>query len=223
MLPQMCLLCNREIDKGMVCNNCLDYLPIVSPPTCRLCGRPITNGSLCCLCKKDSTVDHGRAWMLFVPPSDKLIHHFKYRRKTRLAHLFARAMSGLVLNDHILATADVITPVPLYWWKRLRRGYDQAYLLARIMSQETLINQHGLLKRIKNTRTQTRLDEQQRQQNVRNAFIVNRDGFEDKKVILVDDVFTTGATMNECARVLKEAGAAAVYSCVAAITPDSPR
>jgi competence protein ComFC len=157
--------------------------------------------------------------MLFVPPSDKLIHHFKYRRKTRLAHMLARALAGLVLSDHILATADAITPVPLYWWKRLRRGYDQAYLLACIMSRETGIAQRSILKRTKNTRTQTRLDEQKRKQNVQNAFTVCKNSIKDKKVILVDDVLTTGATMNECARVLKENGAREVYSCVAAITP----
>jgi ComF family protein len=128
-------------------------------------------------------------------------------------------MAGLVLSDHILAAADIITPVPLYWWKRLRRGYDQASLLARIMSQETGIGHHGILKRTKNTRTQTRLDEQSRQQNVCNAFTVREYNIENKRVILVDDVLTTGATMNECARVLKENGAREVYSCVAAITP----
>jgi competence protein ComFC len=218
-LPQMCLLCNREIEKEMVCNNCLDYLPVVNPPTCRFCGRPRRKGTVCGLCKNDSMLDHGRAWMLFIPPSDKLIHHFKYRRKTRLAHLLGRAMAGLVLSDHILATADAITPVPLHWWKQLRRGYDQASLLARIMSQETGISQQRTLKRIKNTRTQTRLDAEQRQQNVRNAFVVDRNGVADKKVILVDDVLTTGATMNECARALKENGAREVYACVAAITP----
>jgi ComF family protein len=158
--------------------------------------------------------------MLFVPPSDKLIHHFKYRRKTRLARLLARAMASLVLSDHILATADTIIPVPLHWWKRLRRGYDQAFLLARIMAQETGIVQHRTLARIRNTRTQTRLSENQREHNVRNAFTSQSKDVEDKKVILVDDVLTTGATMNECARVLKENGAREVYSCVAAITPD---
>lgn len=140
-----------------------------------------------------------------------------------LAHLLARGMSGLVLSDPFLATADTITPVPLHWWKRLRRGYDQASLLARIMKQETGINDHRLLRRIKSTRTQTRLDDTQRQENVRNAFIMDSGCVEDKKVILVDDVLTTGATMNECARVLKEAGAREVYSCVAAITPGKNR
>ena len=216
----MCLLCNREIDRGMVCYNCLDYLPVVVSPTCRFCGRPTNTRNVCKICKSFHALDHGRAWMLFVPPSDKLIHHFKYRRKTVLAHLIARAMASLVLSDHILATADTIAPVPLHWWKRLRRGYDQATLLARLMSHETGIAHHRVLNRTKNTRTQTRLDETQRQRNVSNAFTVRSNGIIHKKVILVDDVLTTGATMNECARVLKENGVQEVYSCVAAITPE---
>lgn len=128
-------------------------------------------------------------------------------------------MARLVLTDHILATADLIVPVPLHWWKTLRRGYDQASLLTRIMSQETGMAQHGALKRIKRTKTQTRLDEAARQKNMQNAFVVSDHLVENKNVILVDDVLTTGATMNECARVLKENGAREVYSCVAAITP----
>lgn len=129
-------------------------------------------------------------------------------------------MASLVLSDHILATADTIVPVPLYWWKRLRRGYDQTSLLARIISQETGLSEQRMLRRIKNTQTQTRLDEDQRQRNVRNAFVLRDNSVENKKVVLVDDVLTTGATLNECARVLKENGAREVYSCVAAITPD---
>jgi ComF family protein len=158
---------------------------------------------MCGRCKKNGTLDHGRAWMLFIPPCDRLIHHFKYRRKTRLAQLLAPAMARLVLTDHILATADLIVPVPLHWWKTLRRGYDQASLLARIMSQETGMGQHSTLKRIKRTKTQTRLDEEERQKNVQNAFLASDHLVENKKVILVDDVLTTGATMNESARDLK--------------------
>ena len=128
-------------------------------------------------------------------------------------------MASLVLSDHILATADTIVPVPLYWWKRLRRGYDQTSLLARIISQETGLSEQHMLRRIKNTQTQTRLDEDQRQRNVRNAFVLRDNTVENRKIVLVDDVLTTGATLNECARVLKENGAWEVYSCVAAITP----
>jgi len=109
--------------------------------------------------------------------------------------------------------------VPLFWWKRLRRGYDQAALLSETVSQECGIPITNSIRRTKNTKTQTKLDEQKRRENVMNAFVVKANRIKDKSVLLIDDVLTTGATMNECARVLKEAGAKTVYSCVAAITP----
>ena len=204
----------------MICDNCLEYLPVVEPPLCFTCGRPVDHGSSCHQCVKGHALDHGRAWMLLVPPSDKVIHHFKYRRKRCLAELLGRAMAGIVKADHILSKADIIAPVPLFWWKRTRRGYNQADLLARITSRETGITQKNTIKRIRSTRTQTRLSEHKRRKNVLNAFALSDDVVEDKKVMLIDDVLTTGATIQECARVLKQSGAAQVYSCVAAITPD---
>lgn len=130
-----------------------------------------------------------------------------------------RAMASIIKSDYTLAHADAVVPVPLYWWKKLRRGYDQSSLLAHTISQETGIAEKRILRRIKNTRTQTRLSDDARARNVSKAFRSKDNGVKDKKIILVDDVLTTGATMNECARMLKEAGADAVYSCVAAITP----
>lgn len=167
-----------------------------------------------------SVLDHGRAWMLFIPPSDALIHHFKYRKKTKLAHLLGRAMATLIQADYVLKNADVLMPVPLFWWKKIRRGYNQAELLAQTISQETGIPIQNVLTRVKNTKTQTRLSESERCDNVKNAFTVQTNDIKDKKVLLIDDVLTTGATIQECARVLKDAGACEVYSCVAAITPE---
>ncbi len=164
-------------------------------------------------------IDHGRAWMLFIPPVDRIIHHYKYQKKTKLSLLLGRAMAGIIRADHYLKQADIVAPVPLFWWKRLRRGYDQAALLSATVSQELGIPIANSIRRIKNTKTQTRLDEQRRRANVTNAFAAEADKIKDKSVLLIDDVLTTGATMNECARVLKDAGAKAVYSCVAAITP----
>lgn len=220
ILPQSCLLCNEEIQRGMICDNCLEYLPVVDPPLCFTCGRPIDSGSSCHQCVKGHALDHGRAWMLLVPPSDKMIHHFKYRSKTGLAELLGRAMAGIVTADHILSRTDIIAPIPLFWWKRVRRSYNQAGLLAQVISRETGIGHQNMIRRIRNTRTQTRLSEDRRRKNVLNAFALSEGMVEDKKVMLIDDVLTTGATMQECARVLKENGASQVYSCVAAITPD---
>ncbi|UCG30263.1 MAG: ComF family protein [candidate division WOR-3 bacterium] len=206
----------------MICDNCLEYLPLVNPPLCTVCGRPTKNGTRCALCNSESPLDHGRAWMLFIPPSDKVIHHFKYRRTTRLAHLLGRAMAGMINADHILSQADVIAPIPLFWWKKIHRGYNQSDILSRIISRETGIGHEYMLKRIRNTRTQTRLSENERKKNVSNAFVTFGNIVQDRKILLVDDVLTTGATIRECARVLKEHGATQVYSCVAAITPDKP-
>ena len=128
-------------------------------------------------------------------------------------------MATIIRSDYVLKNADLIIPVPLFWWKRLRRGYNQASLLSMITSKETGIRAKNILKRVKNTKTQTRLSESEREKNVTNAFAVCTNGIRNKKVMLIDDVLTTGATLNECARVLKEHGAAEVYSCVAAITP----
>lgn len=219
LLPHMCLLCETETTDGLVCNNCLDYLPVVTSPVCHRCGRPVKHGAMCRLCKRVSVLDHGRAWMLFIPPSDKLIHHFKYRKNTKLAQLLGRAMATLIRTDHVLKRADMIMPVPLFWWKKLRRGYNQAVLLTHVISQETNIKAQNTLSRIKNTKTQTRLTERERRNNVKNAFTVQANDIEDKRILLIDDVLTTGATIQECARVLKNAGAREVYSCVAAITP----
>ena len=135
-------------------------------------------------------------------------------------HLFGRAMASLIRADFVLKRADTIIPVPLFWWKRLRRGYNQAALLAQIISEETGIPVKDMLKRVKNTKTQTRLTESQREKNVLNAFTMQTNNINGQNVLLIDDVLTTGATLNECARTLKLAGAAEVYSCVAAITPD---
>ena len=172
------------------------------------------------LCREASALDHGRAWLRFVPPTDQVIHHFKYRSKTRLARLLGRAMAGIIRADFVLNQADLIVPVPLHWWKRMRRGYNQSEILARVIGRETGMPVVPALGRARRTRTQTRLSEAARRKNVADAFALRPGSVEDKKILLVDDVLTTGATLKECGRVLKQAGAAEVYACVAAITPE---
>jgi len=170
-------------------------------------------------CRFDRSIDYGRAWLCFVPPVNKLIHHFKYRKKTHLATLFGRALASIIMSDPVLHTADILVPVPLFWFKRLYRGYNQSILLANVISTNTGLAQENVLKRIRHTRTQTRLSEQARRENIVGAFSSTNQSLHNKTVLLIDDVLTTGATVNECARILKQAGASKVYSCVAAITP----
>jgi competence protein ComFC len=220
VLPSRCLACGLEIEQGILCTNCLNYLPVAPSPRCVHCGRPIRKKDICSSCRHGTSLDHGRSWLLFIPPVDSIIHAFKYRRMTRISRMLGLAMASIVSSDHVLKEVDIITPVPLFWWKRLQRTYNQASLLSRTVSEECHIPHVDLLKRIRFTRTQTRLDDAARRKNVSGAFALKHEDIENKKIILVDDVMTTGATINECARILKTAGADRVYSCVAAITPE---
>ena len=226
ILPQSCLICHKEIEGPPVCNDCLDLIPVVSSPRCPVCGRPtrrvrsVHRIPRCRYCRHSTSLDRGRAWTLFVPPLDRIVHHFKYRRGLRLGRLLGLGMALVMRYDPILASSDLIVPVPLYWLKKMRRGYNQAQVLAQVVSRETGIPVCDGLRRIRFTRTQTRLPDRQRIDNVSAAFRLRRGAdIAGKKILLVDDVMTTGATIRECARVLKDKGADRVCSLVAAITP----
>ncbi|MGQ9535507.1 MAG: ComF family protein [bacterium] len=219
-LPCFCIICEKEIDQGLVCNDCLNLVVYLHPPFCPHCGRPIDKKKTCGFCRHEKYLDYGRAFTLYIPPVDKMIHHLKYRGKTNLARFFGLGMAGIIKSDHHFKSIDSITPVPLFWWKKLRRTYNQAEILSKIIYQETSVPLIESLIRIKNTKTQTKLDHKKRQENVHNAFALKKGvNIEGKKVLLIDDVMTTCATIKECARILKEGGAKNVYSLVAAITP----
>lgn len=221
LLPQRCLACGQEIETGFLCNNCYDYLPVAPAPRCKRCGRPVNKKDICVFCESGTQLDHGRTWLLFVPPVDTIIHAFKYRRMSKIARLFGHGLATVVRSDRVLKDADIVTPVPLFWWKRLHRTYNQAALLSKVISDECHIPHAELLQRVRFTRTQTRLDDAARRKNVAGAFSMKKGvTIHDKTILLVDDVMTTGATMKECARMLKAGGAREVYSCVAAITPE---
>lgn len=226
ILPQSCLVCRKELEGPPVCNDCLDLIPVVPSPRCPVCGRPTPRvRSLqpvprCRWCRGRAELDRGRAWTLFVPPLDRIVHHFKYRQGLGLGRILGLGMTLVMRHDPVLARSDLIVPVPLYWLKKMRRGYDQARILARVVGRETGVPVGDALRRTRFTRTQTKLPARRRPGNVRDAFRLRR-GFDvtGMKVVVVDDVMTTGATIRECARVLKDAGAEKVYSLVAAITP----
>jgi len=220
-IPSSCIICNEEIGNELVCNNCLDAVPIPITPLCQICGRPIKKGKTCKFCKWERHFEHGRAWSIFVPPVDAIIHNFKYQKRTNIGILIGRGMANVLKSDFFLKKADALIPVPLFWWRRIRRGYNQSTILTSIVSEETGIKPLNLLIRKRNTKTQTKLTDKQRAKNVFDAFKLNGDEkIRGKTVILIDDVMTTGATMNECARILKLAGAKAVYPLVGAITPN---
>lgn len=210
LFPPHCIGCNLEGD--FLCLPCRRALPRLLPPLCSVCGKPLNEEDCRCSCQGGQLVINGiRSPFLFEGVMRHAIHEFKYDNFKALAFPLAQ-----LLVDHWEISpieADVIVPVPLHSHRLRVRGYNQAGLLAKEMGK--LINlpvDEGSLLRVKDTPAQVKaLDAEVRRKNVQEAFLCRNTKFEGSKVLLVDDVCTTGATLNSCAVALKRAGASSVW------------
>jgi competence protein ComFC len=218
--PEVCQLCGEARAtpaESFVCSGCRAAVRFVQPPFCERCGRPfegdITTAFECANCREmDWHFAWARSAVVARDPVLEVIHRYKYQRamwfEPFLAELLIQA-AGPVLEGQ---KPDLIVPVPLHPTKEREREFNQAERLAGRLSLATQIPMHKrLLRRVLPTRTQTCLSRQERLANVRNAFAL-RDGklLNGERIVLVDDVFTTGATTSACARVLAAAGAGEV-------------
>lgn len=218
LLPARCMLCPAAVaDEGALCASCWDELRFLGPPACACCGYPfefeVPQETLCAACSlRPPVYDRARAVFAYDDASRALILSFKHADQIHRAPAFGRwlARSGAELLDD----AEMLVPVPLHRWRLFARRYNQAALLAHALGRETGIPVvPDLLRRRRRTPSQGRLSRSARIRNVRGAIALwegqgNR--VRGAHVLLLDDVQTTGATVEECARVLKRAGAAAV-------------
>jgi len=213
MLPHRCPFCD-SICREPLCPDCTDAVRFISPPFCIACGVPFKSDSIknhtCGECmKKKRLFSWARGVLIYNDASAKAIHRFKYNKDTT----FSKALGSIISRYHDLEGFDVLIPVPLHIDRLRERGFNQSLLLAAWVSRSV---ERPLwpdaLQRIRWTESQITLDRAQRRSNVRGAFRVRRPRqVAGRRVILVDDVYTTGATANECARVLRGAGAEEVY------------
>lgn len=216
LMPEYsCLVCGRECADtvSLVCDNCKKILIPIAGHVCAKCGNPIPESMLVCdECKnnKDNQYDMARSAYIFDDESSKMIYSLKYYGNKYAAKHIASAMIA-PLSD--FGQVDIIVPVPLHQKRYKERGYNQAKLLCDSISEMTsLPTSDKLLERKIETETQTGKSKEERKANVVGAFVVtNKAEVKGKNILVVDDVFTTGATTNECARVLKRAGAKHVY------------
>lgn len=215
LFAQNCELCAAPSETEPVCAACAAELPSL-PPHCPQCAEPSHDNALCGNClKRAPAFDRTLALWRYEFPSDRLVLSLKYRARTALAGFFARSFLAHA------TTVDLIVPMPLHRKRLAERGFNQALEIAR-----PLANTLGLpidprcARRIRDTAPQTALPFESRAKNVRGAFACDKN-LSGKTVAVVDDVMTTGATLNELARVLKRAGAARVENWVIARTmPD---
>jgi competence protein ComFC len=218
--PEVCALCQDEpatARQGFVGAKCRQFVQYVRPPFCRRCGLPfegdITTSFECTNCRDlELHFSYARAAVVSKTIVRDAIHHFKYSR----ALWFENFLAGLLLAEAVPVLRgqkwNFIVPVPLHPLKKREREFNQAELLAAQLSKAAAIPLNTkLLLRVKSTATQTVLRRDQRATNMRGAFAVrDRLKLDGEKIVLVDDVFTTGATTNDCARALRAAGAGEV-------------
>jgi ComF family protein len=216
LFPPLCHVCRKFIpDAGylLICPTCHERMLPIASPLCVICGLPFIGAGgdhTCGECiASHHHFDAARAALVYEDASRDLIHSFKYRNKTHLRRPLALLTIDRLSEFVRLRAPDLIIPVPLHR-KRLRsRGFNQAVLLGEIFAShwEIPMDRHNL-RRIRWTEPQVNLSAQKRRANVKGAFsIQNPDRVNGRRVLLVDDVLTTGSTVEECALMLKTVGA----------------
>lgn len=202
-----CLLCSSPNDgHGAICPSCLNDLAYNTAP-CPACAKANTEARLCadCLIRPQTFIDKSRALFQYQYPVNHLIIHMKYKQGLDVANHMGEMLGELFIEDDS-ALPDCIIPVPLHRRRLIARGYNQAVELARPLSRQIGIKlDTSSCKRIRATTPQASLPAKKRKGNVRNAFSVI-EACDYEHVLLVDDVITTGSTVNELARMLSLAG-----------------
>lgn len=221
-----CAGCGRVLASGeeLLCRGCREAISLVTEPTCERCGRPLTHPGLCAHCRREERA-FARAWpaAIYCEPLREILHSFKYGRETRLAPFLAGLVVARLKTASGVPAAPLVVPVPLDPGRLSERGFNQAELLAREVAH-TLgwPLAIGLLRRTRPTRPQSELTVEERRDNVAGAFKARVEAA-GKVIVLIDDIFTTGATADSASAALLAAGAKRVYVATVAVASSHPR
>jgi len=216
ILPPRCLICGKVITSdNALCAECFNQITFVTKPYCQHCGKPLSftnlgGGLYCseCLKNKHSVFYMCRSAIQYDDYSKKLILDFKFADHLENKHLLVQWLY-LAGKDIFETNPDVILPVPLHYSRLFKRKYNQSAVLAHELSRKTgVLARYNILKKCRYTKPQVNCSGKQRQKNVKDAFVIKNSEFiRGKNIVLVDDVYTTGSTLRECAKILKKAGA----------------
>lgn len=224
VLPRECVVCSsviKDSQNGFVCSECFSKIKIIEPPFCKGCGRPFISREtlkyspehLCARCREKAFSFHcARAVGVYEGTLKKLIHAYKFRKKRALGEYLSKIMIENLGDKFEQIDFDTIIPVPLHKQRLRTREFDQSFLLAMKIGKHLNIPVlSDSLIRYRSTKPQLELKVKERLKNVKGAFRV-REGekIKGKSILLIDDVFTTGATINECSKILKKEGASRV-------------
>ena len=215
--PACCILCNdplREHERT-VCASCWGKLQVIRGPKCRLCGCPLLEPSTRCDNCRSWEVRFEKAVVLFAF-SDMvrdMVHLLKYRGRRSLGLKLGRMLAEVASDEEAIDSMNYLVPIPLHSSRRRERGYNQSTLIAEGMSGPLQIPVRAdLVIRKKNTRQQAKLNSAERRTNLAAAFqVTDQDQTEGKQILLIDDIMTTGSTLDSCSQALLDAGAKRVW------------
>lgn len=209
-LPWRCVVCSLESEDSGICRHCKAALPWNSR-ACNGCGLPLPGDDdlRCGAClARPPVIDSVVSPLLFKFPVNHLIHKFKFHGDVAAGRVLAELLIGQISNGETVEMPDLLVPVPMHRWRMLKRGMNPAFELAHHL-QKTLkipLAVHDL-RRTRHTPAQSGLDAVHRKKNLKGAFCWSGKKLDGLKIVLVDDVITTGTTISECSRVLIRAGA----------------
>jgi len=215
LFPPLCLVCGKS-SESYLCLECIKKINFIKPPFCRTCGIPLSEAENQCneCCNREYFFEFARSVGIFDGILRDAVHAFKFDCKVMLAEPLGKLMAQHYAETHLIGTVDIVVPVPIHRFRMNERGFNQSVELSRIFCDYTSLRlEPNALVKSKKTCDQVGLPEEERFANIEGAFsVVEPDSIAGRRVLLIDDVFTTGATLNEAAKVLRGAGASAVYA-----------
>ncbi|MDE7417237.1 MAG: ComF family protein [Lachnospiraceae bacterium] len=216
VFPRRCPVCDEVVPMGdgLICSQCRTKPQYIREPRCRRCGKQLMGEAeeFCHDCiQRKHAFDYGYA-LYDYQSMKRSIYRFKYGKRCEYAKFYARDICEKLVDEIRLMGADAIIPVPVHASRKRSRGYNQAELVASELSRLTGIEMYEkLVQRTKRTAPQKELTIQERQNNLKKAFNISTNVVKLNKVILVDDIYTTGSTLDAVAMELKRHGVKAVY------------
>lgn len=223
LYPRRCPICGEIQNYGdvQICKSCMSGLKRVEPPFCMRCGKTVWSDEqeYCEDCKRfPKYYEKGYPVFIYQEPLKKALYDFKYHNQREYALFFAKCMYYRFHEEWEKLSFDGIVPVPLHKNKLRRRGYNQAALLAKQLSKQLAVPFYtDYLVRKEDTGPQKELNDRQRMKNLKKAFKIGKNKIKLKRILLVDDIYTSGATIASCTEVLQSAGVEQVWYASVAI------
>lgn len=219
--PRRCAICGEITTKkaGTICSRCYKELPFIAEPRCKRCGKSVESMEVefCFDCsRKEFYYEYGFSLWKYSAKMKKSIAYFKYHNRKEYAAFYGEEFVKQFGDSLLQLEPDALVPVPVHWTRYIERGYNQAEVVAREIGKRLGIPVvDDLLIRRRKTVAQKKLDDKQRARNLEQAFAISgkwqNSSKRLKKVVIIDDIYTTGSTINMCAKVLKKHGIEQVY------------